>query len=244
MPSVIFAYIDEPPFAIPTGGAWPGGCDAALAQSVLNVMGVHDAGTRLVTFDELLDGVARHLWTLNTGIFISDERKKHVRFSRPIWGLCDGLMMQRRHGQIFATYERIGRDASARLGIVKGQVQRETALSAGVPAERIAIFATPEQALAALRSGAISAYASVAMAHRGLLQRSPDDTLTFSDLGAPEFSGCAGSVPAFGAFSCAKDDAAFADALDDALAQFLGSPAHIEMMAHYGFRVKDGIALA
>ncbi len=81
------------------------------------------------------------------------------------------------------------------------------------------------------------------MAHRGLIERRQDPALAFSDLGTPEYSGRAGSAPALGAFSCANDNPAFANALDDLLAQFLGSPAHIELMSRYGFRVKDGLAL-
>ena len=244
MPSVIFAYIDEPPFAIPVAGVWPGGCDAELAREVLLIMGVRNARARLVTFAELLDGVAEHRWTFNTGIFISEERKAHVHFSRPIWGLCDGLMTAHGNAARFQTYEQIAADPSARLAVIKGQIQAETAKRAGIPAARIDIFVTPEQAIDALKAGAVSAYASVAMAHRGLIERRWDPALAFSDLGSPEFSGRGGAAPALGAFSCAKDDPGFADALDDALAQFLGSPAHIELMSRYGFRVKNGLALA
>jgi polar amino acid transport system substrate-binding protein len=244
MTETVFAYIDEPPFAIPANDAWPGGCDAELAQSVLKAMGMRNVSSRLVTFAELLDGVTRHLWTFNTGIFISEERKTRVRFSAPIWGLCDGLMMRREHAKTFATYEQIAHDPSARLGIVSGQIQRDTALGAGVPADRIEVFAMPEMAVEALRSGAVSAYASVAMAHRGMLERHHDPALAFSNLGAPEFAGRSGSIPALGAFSLAKDNGSFADEFDAALGRFLGSPEHVELATRYGFRVKDGVALA
>jgi polar amino acid transport system substrate-binding protein len=244
MTETVFAYIDEPPFAFPQSGTWPGGCDAELARAVLNAMGVKNAASRLVTFAELLDGVARHLWTFNTGIFVSDERKEHVRFSKPIWGLSDGLMTARKNAERFKTYEQIAGDASARLAVVEGQVQAATAKRAGIPAERIDAFETPEQAIAALRAGKISAYASVAMAHRGLLERRPDPALAFSNLGAPEFAGRAGSAPALGAFSFAKDGGTFADEFDAALRRFLGSPEHVQLASRYGFRVKDGVALA
>jgi polar amino acid transport system substrate-binding protein len=244
MPSVVFAYIDEPPFTIPMDGVWPGGCDAELAREALLIMGVKNPRARLVRFAELLDGVVHHYWTFNTGIFISEKRKALVRFSRPIWGLCDGLMTESSNAARFQTYEQIASDPLARLAAVRGQVQAETGKRAGTPAARIDIFATPNEAVNALKAGAVSAYASAAMAHRGLIERRQDPALAFSDLGTPEFSGRAGSAPALGAFSCAKDDAAFADALDDALAQFLGSPAHTELMWRCGFRVADGLALA
>jgi polar amino acid transport system substrate-binding protein len=239
---IVFAYIDEPPFVSPGGGAWPNGFDAALAARVLKAMGIADATAKLVTFAQLLDGVAAGAWSFNTPLFISDERKKLVRFSQPVWGLADGLMMRSADAARFATYEQVAAADGARLGVVAGQVQAETARRAGIPDERVVGFATPEETVAALRAGAIAAYASVAMAHRGFLARNPDPGLAYSNLIAPEFSGAAGSAPALGAFSFACRPNPFADAFEEALSAFLGSPEHKVLAAKYGFTMANGLA--
>ncbi|MHB9403661.1 transporter substrate-binding domain-containing protein [Mesorhizobium sp. RSR380A] len=38
-------------------------------------------------FAELLPGLAEHRWDITTGLFISDDRRKLVDFTRPIWML-------------------------------------------------------------------------------------------------------------------------------------------------------------
>jgi polar amino acid transport system substrate-binding protein len=226
----------------PGDGAWPSGFDAALADRVLKKLGISDATAKLVTFAQLLDGVAAGEWSFNTPLFISEERKKRVRFSQPVWGLADGLMMRKTDASRFATYEQLAAARDARLGVVAGQVQAETARRAGIPDARIIRFATPEEAVAAVSSGAIVAYASVAMAHRGFLARNPDPSLAHSNLLMPEFSRCAGSAPALGAFSFALGTNPFADAFDKALSGFLGSPEHKALAADYGFTMSNRLA--
>ena len=239
---IVFAYIDEPPFVSPGDGAWPDGFDAAVAARVLKAMGIGDATARLVTFAQLLDGVAAGEWNFNTPLFISDERKKLVRFSQPVWGLADGLMMRSADAGKFATYEQVAAAEGARLGVVAGQVQAETARRAGIPDARIVRFATPEETVAALRADAIAAYASVAMAHRGYLERNPDPGLAYSNLMAREFVGLAGSAPALGAFSFAQGANPFANSFDKALSDFLDSPDHRALALSYGFTMSNGLA--
>jgi polar amino acid transport system substrate-binding protein len=196
----------------------------------------------LATFADLLPGVARGDWLVNTALFITEERRKLVRFSQPVWALADGLMTRAGELEQFGTYEGIAADPAARLGIVTGQVQAETACGAGIPAGRIIGFVAPETVVAALKHGDVEAYASVAFAHRGFLARHRDPALAFTNLGDARFSGMAGSIPAFGAFSFARENTAFADAFDAALTRFVGSDAHREIMDRHGFTIRDGIA--
>jgi polar amino acid transport system substrate-binding protein len=139
-------------------------------------------------------------------------------------------------------YEAIAAHATARIGGVRGQVQMQTARTAGVPRARVIGYPTPDAVVAALLNGEVDAYASVATAHRGFLARHPDPRLAISDLGDPQHAGRAGSDPALGAFSFAHPDHAFAVVFDAALGSFLGSPAHAAIVARYGFTLRDGLA--
>jgi polar amino acid transport system substrate-binding protein len=239
---VTFAFIDEPPFVSPSGKHWPEGCDAAVAAAVLERMGIRSVEARLVTFAELIPGIAARRWSINTPLFMTPDRATQVRFSRPVWALPDGLMTLKGNAASAETYEAVAADPDARLGVVDGQIQALTARSAGIPDERIIRFSSPEAVFAALLNGEVSAYASVAMAHRGYLERTADERVCFSNLGLAEHKGKAGSIPAYGAFSFALDDASFANDFDAALGSFLGTDAHAEIMAQFGFSVRDGIA--
>ena len=44
-------------------------------------------------FAELIPGLGEGRWDMTTGLFISEERRKLVDFTRPIWSLPDGLMV-------------------------------------------------------------------------------------------------------------------------------------------------------
>jgi polar amino acid transport system substrate-binding protein len=223
-----FAYIDEPPFVWPDGSGWPAGCDAELARAVFARLGVERPEAVLVEFAELLPGLAAGRWDVATPLFVTSERARTVRFSRPVWALGDGLLVRAK--EVFAGYEAVADAPDALLGVVGGQVQRETALAAGVPAERIRAFATPEEVVAAVRGGAVAAYASVVHAHRGFLARSPDPALAVVEVA---------SEPAVGAFSFAS--AAVAEAWDGALEALLGSPEHLRIGRRYGFTLRDGL---
>jgi polar amino acid transport system substrate-binding protein len=228
MAVMTFAYIDEPPFVSPNiDGGWPRGCDAELAAVVLDMMGVAHREAVAVSFADLLPGVAARRWELNTALF-----------GRPVWALADGLLVRASEQDRLGTYEGIALSSRARLGVVAGQIQARTALAAGVSAERIVTFNDPATLMNALLSGAVDAYASVACAHRAALAHRPHDALVVSDLGQPEHAGRAGSIPACGAFSFAREDEAFASAFDAVLERFLGSDAHAEILQRNGLTLR------
>ena len=80
-----------------------------------------------------------------------------------------------------------------------------------------------------MASGAADAYASVAMAHRGYLASHASAPLTVVDVPPSE------QAPAFGAFGFAQSNAGLVEVIDRALGAYLGSEAHRQLMARYGF---------
>lgn len=229
---VIFAYLDEPPFCAP-GADGPVGCDVEVAFAVLRAIGVERVETRLVTFAELLPGVARGAWQISTPLFVTPERARLVEFSRPVWSLADGLMVPAGNPKGLTSYRALAAHTDARLVVVEGQVQEQRALGAGFDPARVLRVATQPEAVAAVRDGRADAYASVAMAHRGYLRASPDARLAVVDFGAD------GGAVAEGAYSFARSNADLRQAFDRQLARFLGSPEHRAIMWRHGFADAD-----
>lgn len=223
---VVFAYIDEPPFAAPGPGGQPVGCDAELALTVLRAIGVRRVEARLTTFSELLPGVADGRWTVATPLFVTPARAATVAFSRPVWALGDGFIVRSESAQALASYQAIAA-AGARLGVVAGQVQRESALAAGVAADRITLFDTQAAVVDALLAGRVDAYASTALGNR---------TFTTA-LGNPALAAVAAPVapkPPMGAFSFARHQVELRERFDGWLAGYLGSADHRARMAALG----------
>jgi len=231
--TIILGYLDEPPFCAPGPDGAPVGCDVEVAFAILKGIGAASIETRLVTFAELLPGVAGGQWQINTPLFITEERERLVAFSRPVWSLADGLMARAGNSKRFGSYAALAADTDGRLVVVADQVQERRALAAGVSPQRIQRVATQAEAVKAVLGNRADAYASVSMAHRGYLQANPNGTLRVEDFGA-----CGGAA-ALGAYSFATSNTELRKAFDNALGRYLGSPEHRRIMRRYGFTDAD-----
>jgi polar amino acid transport system substrate-binding protein len=230
---IVFAYLDEPPFCAPGSDGVPVGCDVEVAFAVLRAIGIDRVETRLVTFAELLPGVASSAWHINTPLFITAERAQLVDFSRPVWSLADGLMVKAGNPKGLSSYRALASHADAQLVVVADQVQERSALAAGMPSLRILRVATQPEAVDAVLGGRADAYASVATAHRGYLRAMPDARLDVVD-----FDGQGGAA-AEGAYSFAKSNTKLRLAFDQELERYLGSPEHRAIMRRYHFTEAD-----
>jgi polar amino acid transport system substrate-binding protein len=221
------AILDEPPFCWPTGDGTAAGCDVEVARIALRLAGVHTVHYQLVTFAELIPGVVDGRWHLTTGMFITDARRRSVRFTRPIWTVPDGLIFRSSDAHRFTSYATVAADPAARLGVVVGQVQGESARRAGVPDDRVVPYPTQDDAVQAILRGEVDAAASTAIGNRALVARLADPRLVAADLPA--------TTGALGAFALSPERAHLAAALDSALGSFLGSREHHDLMASHGF---------
>ncbi len=224
METVTLAILDEPPFCWLADDGTPAGCDVDVATIVLRLAGVGSIDVRQMDFAELIPGVLEGRWQVNTGMFVTEERRRRVRFTRPIWSVPDGLIVRRERG--FASYQEIGLDPEARLAVVVGQVQADAACAAGVPAERLVHFDTQDESVRAVQRNEVDAAASTAIGNRALVARIGDPALVAVDLPG---------AGALGAFSLSHSEAGLADRIDAQLATFIGSPEHRALMARYGF---------
>lgn len=228
--AVVFAYLQEPPFCGTGDDGRAFGCDVALARDALQRAGAGPLRFVETAFATLLPGLEDGRWTMTTGLFVTAERARRVAFSRPIWRLADGLMVETGNPHRFTGYAGLAHAANARLAVVGGQVQHQAARAAGVPESRILVCATQDEAARAVRDGRAQAYASVAMAHRGFLAATGLDGLAVVD--------CEGPAAA-GAFAFGPDNAGLAAAVDRALGEILGTPAHRALMGRHGFSAAD-----
>ncbi|RDJ21527.1 ABC transporter substrate-binding protein [Bosea caraganae] len=233
--AVVFAYLDEPPFCFPQPGGAALGSDVELVSEALRRLGIASFEMRLTSFAELLPGLIDGRWSITTPLFITPERRKSVDFSRPVWALGDGLLVRHGDEARFGSYAALARAPGARLVVVADQVQELSGLTAGIPRERFLRVATQEAAVQAVRERRAEAYASVAMAHRGFLSRSPDPGLAVIAIAAET----GGREPAKGAFAFARSQGALRARFDAALDALIGSDWHRNMMARYGFATAD-----
>lgn len=180
-------------------------------------------------FAQLLPGVADGRWRMTTGLFATDERRRLASFSRPIWALSDGLLVREGNPLKLTGYRSAADSDGCLLAVVRDQVQHRSAVERGMPDDRIRVFDTYADAAQAVLDGRAHAYASVARAHSGFLESEEGQGLEAVTVEANE------KELAFGAFAFNKSDTELLQAIDDALAAYLGSHDHRAMMKRFGF---------
>jgi polar amino acid transport system substrate-binding protein len=228
----ILAYLDEPPFCAPRPDGDPVGCDIEVADHVLRDAGVRQVVFELAAFWELIPGLIGGRWHVATPMFVTPERAMQIRYSRPVWAAVDGFIVRAGDEQTYTSYEAIATHPGARLAVVAGQVQRQTALHAGVRAEQIVEFADQDAAAFAVKSGDADASAGTAPGNRAFIERAGDPTMAATP-DRPDRP--RGDDTPCGAYSFRRDAVDLATAFDRGLGRYLGTPEHLETMARYGF---------
>jgi len=172
---------------------------------------------------------------MNVPLFVTPTRASRVAFSLPVWALGDGFLVRKGNPKSLDSYVSVAACHDARLGIIAGQVQHDSARASGVRDEQIVIFEQQRNAVDALRSGTIDAYASTAVGNRILAARMRGSEL---DAVAHE-TARDGAFSPVGAFSFNKGNGRLLNAVNEQLLLYLGSADHRARMATYGLTNKE-----
>ena len=221
------AYIEEPPYYWTAEDGTVVGADIELADAVLRAVGVTSIQHMPVSFDELLPGVQQGRWDMNVPIFVTPERAQHVAFSVPVWALGDGFLVHPGNPKALTSYKALAERSDARLGIIAGQVQFDSAKSAGVSDGQIVMFRNQPEAVAALVAGKIDAFAGTAVGNRAEANGNPALEAVAHEVGKDA------KLPV-GAFSFDKGNHGLLQAVNEQLRSYLGSTDHRARVAKYG----------
>lgn len=224
-----FAYLIEPPFNYVNADGHVTGCDVEMARYVFRELGISDFEPIETEFAALLPGLADDRWRMTTGLFGTDERRKSVLFSRPIWALPDGFLVHEGNPLNLTDYRSVAENRGARLAVIRDQFQHRSAIEFGVSEDRIIIFETYTEAAKAVQDGKADAYASVGRAHTGFIEQNKDWSVDVVLVPTKE------KPPAFGSFAVGLNDTGLLNEVDAVLADFLGTRTHTDMVAAFGF---------
>jgi polar amino acid transport system substrate-binding protein len=232
---VTIAYIEEPPFGWTSPDGTATGADLDLADVVLRAIGVTRIEHCLTTFSELLAGVEAGRWDMNVPLFVTPDRAAKVAFSLPVWAIGDGFLLRAGNPKVLDSYASVAQRSDARLGIIAGQVQHDAATLAGVPAGQILVFEQQADAIEAVRSGEIDAYASTALGNRILAEQIGSAVESIDHKTGSEGQ----QRPPVGAFSFNRNNSELIHAVNGQLRLYLGSAGHRARMARFGLTAKE-----
>ena len=230
--NITIAYVDESPFYWTEENKSVKGADIELIEVILRSIGVSSIQYQLTSFDKLIPGVQAGRWDMNVPIFVTEERTKDVAFSIPVWSLGDGFVVHRGNPKSLTSYEAVVMHDDARLGLIPGQVQYDAAKLAGVGDSQIIMFKNQPEAIAALLTGKIDAFAATAVGNRAIVDAN-------HELEAVPHQNSKDRKESIGAFSFNKENRSLLQAVNEQLHKYLGSADHRARMAKYGITATE-----
>ncbi len=227
-------YAVEPPYALVLPDGTVSGESPEVAREVARRLGLQPQWV-LTDFEQLLDGLeARRFDLVAAGMFINPQRAQRVRFTRPTLRVRPGWLTARGNPRKLAAYARLPRQATngLRLAVLAGSEEESALQALALPPGAVTPVPDAQSGFAAVSSGAADALAlslptvtQMAAASRGRLIAVPAD--------GP------GIDPGLAALALRREDLALQRAVDDALAGYIGSAAHVTMLRRFGLSADD-----
>ncbi len=229
--TIRIGYAIEPPYAFVNKNGNVTGESPELARIVARRAGIRSTRFVLCDFNRLIDAlVAGEIDVIASGMFITPKRIKRIAFSQPTTTVHPGLLVQRGNPHKIDGYGAFTAGSGVRVAVLNGSVEQGYLLASGASSSAMVIVQTPQEALTALHDNAIQAIALSAPTVSFMVASSPS-----------EFEAIAGFTPGEAppeehcAFGFRLDDTSLRQAFDAALAGYLGTQEHIEMISRFGF---------
>lgn len=210
-----------------------------IARIILKRLGVKEVKGVLTEFGSLIPGLkAGRFDIIAAGMYITPPRCGEIAFSNPTYGIGESFVVRKGNPLRLHSYEDVARNSKARLGVVTGAIERDYAIKTNIPNSRIKVLPDAPSALEAVAAGRIDAYGGTSLTVRDLVQKAGNPNLQIADpFTDPIIDGA--TIRGYGAFGFRKEDKALVAAFNQELAQFIGSPEHLELVKPFGFAAQE-----
>ncbi|HKI55608.1 MAG TPA: ectoine/hydroxyectoine ABC transporter substrate-binding protein EhuB [Trueperaceae bacterium] len=234
------AVANEIPYGYVDANGDAHGIAPDVATAVLKQMGITDIQWIVTEFGSLIPGLkANRFDMVAAGQNILPARCQQVLFSKPNSSYGEGLMVKAGNPDNIHGYEAFVKNHNLKMGIVSGADELKFAQAMGIPQNQLVMLPANADALSAVETGRIAAYAATGLTAERLAKKS-DKVETATPFTQPVVNGK--SVRSYGGFSFNKDHAAFVKQFDAALAAFQKTPAWTKILTGYGLTEQDAQA--
>lgn len=228
-------YANEAPFAyMDSGSGRLTGEAPEVLRKVMMDLGVSEIEGVLTEFGSLIPGLqANRFDIIAAGMYVTPERCKQVIFSNPTYGIGSAFIVAQGNPKSLHSFADVAADPSLRLGVVVGAIESEYASASGVASEQVVVFSDAASAMEGVAGGRVDAYAATALTVNDLLAKRTDRVERAQPFTDPVVDGQ--DVRGYGAFGFRQDDAELRDAVNQALADYIGTPEHAGAVESFGF---------
>lgn len=233
-------YANEAPYAYKDAGTGALSGEAPeVARAILNELGAIGMEGVLTEFGSLIPGLqAGRFDLIAAGMYVKPDRCREIAFSNPTYSVGEAFAVKKGNPRKLHSYEDLKAQSDATLGVVAGTVERQYARDVGIPADRVVVFPDAPSALAGVRAGRVDAYAGTSLTIQDLVGKDASGEVERADpFRDPVIAGV--EVRGYGAFGFRKQDTLLLRAFNEGLARYIGSQAHLEAVAPFGFTEKE-----
>lgn len=239
---------NEKPYGfVDTDGKVKGAIPDVIA-ALLAPHGVKELKAEVVEFNALIPGInADRFDIIGAGMYIRPARCEAVLFTNPVTRTGAGFAALKGNPKGVKSIADVAAHADAIVGTQNGAAQVEELAKAGVPNDRVVLFANATEALAGLKAGRCDVIYFPALELNELLKTANDPSVERVE-GFVQIKGANGE-PEFGyaGLGLRKADADLKQALDAGLADLLKSGKLLEIISQYGYgkdELPDGVKTA
>lgn len=229
-------YANEAPYAFMDSaqGKLTGEAPEIL-RAVMDELGVDKVEGVLTEFGALIPGLkAKRFDIIAAGMYITPARCKQIAFSDPTYVIGEAFIVKSGNPLGLHSYEDVRDHDSATIGVMAGAVEHGYAKDIGIPEGRIIVFPDNVSGLDGVRSGRVDAFAATSLTVNDLLSKTRDQNIEKADpFTDPVIDG--ESVRGYGAFGFHPADDTLREAFNAELAEFLGTPEHLDLVRPFGF---------
>lgn len=224
-------FANEAPYSYVTSSGEFTGESPEVFRKVMKQLGVKKVEGVLTEWGALIPGLKSGRFdAIVASMYITPRRCKQISFSNPTYGITEAFIVKNGNPDGIATYA----DAvskKSKIAFVAGTAEMQHAKLAGISRTQWVVVPDFASAVAAVKSGRASAAALTSLTAREVAAK--DDAIervkpfTFTHEGK--------SYRSEGAFGFRKEDTELRDAVNAALADFIGSEEHLQLIEPFGF---------
>ncbi len=231
------ATANEIPYGFVDASGDAKGIAPDVATAVLNNMGITDIQWVVTEFGSLIPGLKADRFDMAAASqAILPARCQQVIYSKPNSSYGEGLLVKSGNPKDIHGYEAFVNDSSLKMGIVSGADQLDFAHAMGISDSQLVSIPSNTDALSAVQTGRIDAYAATGLTAARLADNSDQVELAdpFND---PVVDGKA--VRSWGGFTFKQDNTDFRDAFNEELAKFQDTDQYRQILKSYGLSDHD-----
>lgn len=233
--AIRIGYAIEAPYVILKAGGEVTGSEIEMAKAVVSDLRIPHIDWRVYEFNSLIPALEDgQIDAIVAGMFITPERATLVSFSNPTFHVREGMLVAAGNPKQLHSYKQVATLPEVKIAVISGAVEGLILKQLGVKDTQIVEVPDALTGQIAVESGIVDGMALSSLSIRWMALQ---DQLGYTEIAEPFESA---NLPdyqnyGYGAVVFRKGSEQLRIAWNNALATFLASPAHLQIMEDFGF---------